>query len=142
MPTPPQLQAPCRFLATPPVFHFQFSIRLACCFGPWTLPLTLQSSALGVQVLSSVLFLSEAGEAACWGPTVVVDQTPRSALGRRAWLAPAICNCLVSFPGSLLHGVLPGALASGQLRVVGLLFGSLVHDPAESTKRSSRRAAS
>lgn len=62
-----------------------------------------------------MLFLSEAREAACWGPTVVVDQTPRSAPGQRAWLAPAICNCLVSFPGSLLHGVLPGALVSRQL---------------------------
>ena len=68
-------------------------------------------------MLSSVLFLSEAREGACWGPTVVLDQTPRSALAQRAWLAPALCNCLVSFPGSLLHGVLPGARASRQPRV-------------------------
>ncbi|KAK9840754.1 hypothetical protein WJX81_002374 [Elliptochloris bilobata] len=59
-------------------------------------------------VLSSVLYVSEQVEDASWGPTVIIDQTPRSELGRCAWLVPAICNCLVSFPGSLLHGVLPG----------------------------------
>lgn len=61
------------------------------------------------QAFSSILFLSEATESACWGPTIVVDQAPLSPLARRAWLAPAISNCLVSFPGNLLHGVLPGA---------------------------------
>ena len=61
------------------------------------------------QAFSSILFLSEAAEGACWGPTIVVDQAPRSPLARRAWLAPALSNCLVSFPGNLLHGVLPGA---------------------------------
>ena len=76
-------------------------------------------------MLSSVLFLNEASEAACWGPTLVVDQTPRLALGQRAWLAPAICNCLVSFPGNLLHGVLPGAPISGRQQAATTMIWSV-----------------
>ena len=61
------------------------------------------------QALSSVLFLCGAAAGAAWGPTLVIEQTPASPPGARAWAAPAAANCLVAFPGSFLHGVLPGA---------------------------------
>eukprot|EP00884_Botryococcus_braunii_P018976 jgi/Botrbrau1/5762/Bobra.0134s0031.2 len=56
-------------------------------------------------VISSILYLDSNG-----GPTVVLDQTATSGLAARAWkIYPRECR-LLSFRGSLVHGVLPGAV--------------------------------
>jgi hypothetical protein len=94
-------------------------VRAVVCSGqgsPVDPPLALPSGSTArrgglprAQALSSVLFLCGAAAGAAWGPTFVIEQTPASPPGARAWAAPAAANCLVAFPGSFLHGVLPGA---------------------------------
>ena len=61
-----------------------------------------------LQVVSTVLFLDCCG---CCGPTLVLDQTAVEATGGRAWVAHPFKGALLAYPGNLLHGVLPGALA-------------------------------
>lgn len=57
--------------------------------------------------VSSVLFLTPHG-----GPTLVLDQAPgASRLADRAWAVQPEPGALLAFPGNLLHGVLPGAVA-------------------------------
>ena len=58
-----------------------------------------------LQVLSSVLYMTEAG-----GPTLVLDQTPEGKLADRGWLVQPCPNQLLSFKGNLLHGEIPGQL--------------------------------
>lgn len=55
-------------------------------------------------VCSCVLYLSATG-----GPTLIIDQEPESQLGSKGWLAHPVVGRVVAFPGSLLHGVVPGS---------------------------------
>ena len=62
-----------------------------------------QLFAFGLQMVSSVLFLTETG-----GPTLVLDQSPDGQLAERGWLVQPCPNRLLAFQGNLLHGVIPG----------------------------------
>jgi hypothetical protein len=65
-----------------------------------------QEQQLAHPVVSSVLYLTGGG--AGGGATVVLDQTPESTVNAStAWLARPVDNAYLTFPGNLLHGVLP-----------------------------------
>ncbi|BDA50955.1 hypothetical protein COCOBI_17-1740 [Coccomyxa sp. Obi] len=60
-------------------------------------------------VLSSVLYLSNTG-----GPTVVLEQSAMETLADKAFLCNPKENVLFCFPGTYLHGVLPGQQPVGR----------------------------
>mmetsp|Transcript_4168 Transcript_4168/g.9437 ORF Transcript_4168/g.9437 Transcript_4168/m.9437 type:complete len:525 (+) Transcript_4168:27-1601(+) len=59
-------------------------------------------------IISTISFLS----AECGGPTLVTDQTIKNGEVTMGWLARPATNRLITFDGSLLHSVLPGAGAA------------------------------
>ena len=67
------------------------------------------SRAFCPQVMSSVLFLTAHG-----GPTVVLEQGAADGLAPRGFRVMPAENKLLCFPGSHLHGVLPGAVTKAQ----------------------------
>ena len=69
-------------------------------------PVTTEGGLQRLQVVSSVLFLTEAG-----GPTLVLDQDPKGPLADRGWLVQPCPNQLLAFKGNLLHGVIPGTFS-------------------------------
>ncbi|KAJ1630785.1 hypothetical protein T492DRAFT_1000931 [Pavlovales sp. CCMP2436] len=60
-------------------------------------------------LVSSVVYL--AGDESA-GPTIVLDQRLDSKPARRCWLAHPRSRAFMTFPGELLHGVLPAARAT------------------------------
>ncbi|KAK9827488.1 hypothetical protein WJX74_005204 [Apatococcus lobatus] len=62
--------------------------------------------ALKNPAASTVIFLSAAATS---GPTLILDQRPQdTALAQRGWCIPPDIGSCVTYPGNLLHGVLPG----------------------------------
>ena len=68
--------------------------------------LLAQDKIITHPVVSSVLYLTGGG--AGGGATIVLDQTPDAQTNAEsAWLARPVDNSFMTFPGNLLHGVLP-----------------------------------
>jgi len=67
--------------------------------------LLAQDKVITHPVVSSVLYLTGGGGG---GATIVLDQTPDAPTNAEsAWLARPVDNSFMTFPGNLLHGVLP-----------------------------------
>lgn len=65
--------------------------------------MSCEASSPLLQVYSTVLYLTDTG-----GPTVILGQTVSSAPAQDAWLSWPQANNLLCFPGTFLHGVIPG----------------------------------
>jgi len=66
-------------------------------------------------IVSSVLYITGAGRGCKAGSTIVFDQTPESKdVAPQAWISHPKNNAFMTFPGELLHGVLPCAGTTGK----------------------------
>jgi hypothetical protein len=77
-----------------------------------------------LQDISSILYFDNNG-----GPTVVLEQTATAAgLAPRVWKVYPKSRRLVAFPGTLVHGVLPGGTPAPDTprQLVGHVLGSHV----------------
>ncbi|KAL7541322.1 hypothetical protein ACHAXR_010810 [Thalassiosira sp. AJA248-18] len=71
-------------------------------------------------IISSVMYLTGAKDSTSAGSTIVFDQTPDSTdVASKAWISHPRNNAFMTFPGNLLHGVLPCASGTGNEEGVG-----------------------
>jgi len=59
-------------------------------------------------VVSSVLYLSIGNDGNLGGPTILLNQRVDGKMAEKAWVVNPVKGGFLTFPGDLLHGVLPG----------------------------------